>query len=124
MNDVFFVVYHYISFIIIIIHNVNQAAVLSEGNAREGKKLDMLTLKCQYSKHLANDGQELSIFSSSRKKNNPLVSGVRFHCLFLALISTLVNLYYLLSVNRLFSFFIPGLLFPVSIIYSLLHVTS
>lgn len=68
MNGIFFVVYHYICFIIISINNANQAAVLSEGNAREGKKLDTLTLKCQYPKHLANDGQKLNIFSSSRKK--------------------------------------------------------
>lgn len=89
MSNVFFVVYHCISFIRISINNIKQAAVLSERNAREGKKLDALTLKCQYPKHLANDGQKLSIFSSNRKKN-PLVSGVHFHCLFLASISTLV----------------------------------
>lgn len=68
MSNVFFVVYHCISFIRISISNINQAAVLSERNAREGKKLDALTLKCQYPKHLANDGQKLSIFSSNRKK--------------------------------------------------------
>lgn len=37
-----FVVHHYISFIIIGVNKIKYAAVLSEGNAKEGKKLDTL----------------------------------------------------------------------------------
>lgn len=37
-----FVVYNYVSFIKIYISKINEAAALSEGNAKGGKKLDTL----------------------------------------------------------------------------------
>lgn len=52
MNNVFFVVYHCISFIRISINNINQAAVLSEGNAREGKKIRCTHFKMSVPKTL------------------------------------------------------------------------
>lgn len=49
---------------------MNQAAVISEGTARGDKKLNALTLKCQYPEHLTNNGQKLNVFISSRRNSS------------------------------------------------------
>lgn len=88
----------------IIIHNVNWADVLSERSAREGKKSDTLTLKCQYPKQLANDGQKFNVFISSEKYSSGtrslfsfFVSNICPH------LSTLVFLHNFSFVSRAFS---------------------
>lgn len=49
---------------------MSQAAVISEGTARGDKKLNALTLKCQYPEHLTNNGQKLNVFISSRRNSS------------------------------------------------------